>query len=111
MDDDDEFFDTISVSSGVSRKRFDNKDYLSLSRNTVYHSTIELENMELTALSDSEEANSQNKVSRNRDVKTYKQWRDRVLWFISQILMHSSLIWCMNNTIYLISTLPGLWVK
>jgi hypothetical protein len=79
MDDDDEFFDTVSVSSGVSRRRFDNRDYLSLSRNTVYHSAIDLENMELTRLDSAEEGNSHIKVSRNRDVKTYKQWRDRVL--------------------------------
>ncbi|RZC37101.1 anoctamin-1-like [Asbolus verrucosus] len=77
MDDDDEFFDTISVNSSVSRRRFDNRDYLSLSRNTVYHSVVDLETMELTPLDQSEEGHSQNKVSRNRDVKTYKQWRDR----------------------------------
>ncbi|XP_044253910.1 anoctamin-1-like isoform X1 [Tribolium madens] len=77
MDDDDDFFDTISVGSGVSKRRFDNKDYLSLSRNTVYQSAVDLENMELTRLDHPEDGNSQNKVSRNRDVKTYKQWRDR----------------------------------
>ncbi|XP_063915509.1 anoctamin-1-like isoform X2 [Zophobas morio] len=65
MDDDDEFFDTISVSSGVSRRRFDNRDYLSLSRNTVYHSAIDLDNMELTRLDCPEEGNSQNKQWRN----------------------------------------------
>lgn len=80
MDDDDEFFDTLSINSSASRRRFDNKDYLSLSRNTVYHSAIDLENMELTEIeSDEGHSNTHNKVSRNRNVKTYKQWRDRVL--------------------------------
>ncbi|KAJ8922611.1 hypothetical protein NQ315_007643 [Exocentrus adspersus] len=85
MDDDDDFFDTISVTSVPAKKKFNNKDYLSLSRNTIYHSFVDLDHnngMELTALdrnANNGEGNTHNKVSRNinRDVKTYVQWRNR----------------------------------
>ncbi|CAH1155880.1 unnamed protein product [Phaedon cochleariae] len=48
MEDDD--FDTLSVDS-VKRRRYDReKEYLSLSRNTVYHSLMDLEDLELADL-------------------------------------------------------------
>ncbi|KAK4887282.1 hypothetical protein RN001_003553 [Aquatica leii] len=46
MDDEDEFFDTNSLASyvsSVSRKRANDNGYLSLSRNTIYHSAVDLE--------------------------------------------------------------------
>ncbi|XP_022914526.2 anoctamin-1-like [Onthophagus taurus] len=48
MDEDDEFYDTISLNSQapIHRKRINNKEYISLSRNTIYHSAIELDNMD-----------------------------------------------------------------
>lgn len=79
MDEDDDFFDTISVNSSVSRKKsYNGNDYIHLSRNTVYHSLVDFDSMELTPLDDKSQ---HDKVSRNRDVKTYKQWRDRVFYF------------------------------
>lgn len=99
MDDDDDFFDTISVASVPSKKKFNNKAYLSLSRNTIYHSAVDLEGMELTSLDRNGETNSHNKVSsnKNRDVKTYAQWRNRVYRLI--------LVWhyCMGSANFIIS--------
>ncbi|CAH1104116.1 unnamed protein product [Psylliodes chrysocephalus] len=52
MEDDDDFYDTISVNSSVpGRKRF--KDYLSLSRNTIYRSIMDFDdgnNVEMASL-------------------------------------------------------------
>ncbi|XP_074041423.1 anoctamin-2 isoform X3 [Leptinotarsa decemlineata] len=74
MEDDDDFFDTLSVNSESEKRRFNNRDYFSLSRNTIYKSAMDLEDgndLELSYL-------DQNKVScKVRDVKTYEQWRNR----------------------------------
>lgn len=78
MDDDDEFYDTLSLNSQyslASKRRSNNKDYMSLSRNTIYHSAVDLD-MELNN-SDSGR-NHLSKVSKNPKAVTYKEWRDRV---------------------------------
>lgn len=54
MDDEDEFFDTSSLMSAYStlpgyRRRSNVRDYISLSRNTVYHSAVDL-SMEMNKL-------------------------------------------------------------
>ncbi|KAG5895568.1 hypothetical protein JTB14_002332 [Gonioctena quinquepunctata] len=52
-DDDDDFFDTLSVGSGAGaeKRRYNNKDYISLSRHTIYKSAMDLDNdMELAYL-------------------------------------------------------------
>lgn len=52
MDDDDEFFDTSSLTSSylnTIKRKSNNKDYISLSRNTIYHSAVDLD-MELDTL-------------------------------------------------------------
>lgn len=79
MDDDDHFYDTVSVNShSWVSKRSNNKDYVSLSTNTLYHSTMdvgmELENLE----SNSTNVNHVNKVATDPKTVTYTQWRDRV---------------------------------
>ncbi|CAH1180912.1 unnamed protein product [Phyllotreta striolata] len=71
MEDDNEFYDTISVNSFLPERRF--KNYLSLSRNTVYRSIMDFDdgnNVELDNL-------EQTKVPTNRVVKTYDQWKNR----------------------------------
>lgn len=80
MDDDDEFYDTLSLNSQYSlaaKKRSNNKDYMSLSRNTVYHSAYDLD-AEMTNLEPSR--NRLRKVSKNPKAVTYREWRDRVLF-------------------------------
>lgn len=73
--DEEDFFDTISVNSSHSKRRLNNNDYLALSRNTLYHSAIDLDgDMEMTELGD-----GGHKVSGNKNIRTYTQWRDRVL--------------------------------
>ncbi|XP_060532347.1 anoctamin-1-like isoform X2 [Cylas formicarius] len=55
LSEDDDYFDTISVTSGSSRKRLSNNNqYIALSRNTVYHSAFDLGDgtMEMTEFSD-----------------------------------------------------------
>lgn len=77
MDDDDDFYDTISANShSFVSKRSNNKDYVSLSTNTLYQSTIDF-GMELDNL-DSTSVNHVNKVATNPKTVTYTQWRDRV---------------------------------
>lgn len=79
MDDDDDFFDTISFAS--NRKRFsNNKDYISLSRNTIYHSAYDIDGMELMPVENNSGGggDQQNKVARNRQILTYTEWRNRV---------------------------------
>ncbi|XP_049825597.1 anoctamin-5-like isoform X2 [Aethina tumida] len=49
MDDDDEFYDTISIASRRTGPG-GGRNYLSLSRNTVYHSAVDLDGMELAPL-------------------------------------------------------------
>lgn len=88
MDDDDEFHDTLSLNSQYSlaaKRRSNNKDYMSLSRNTVYHSAYDLDNMEMTNL-DPSSRNLILKVSESENPKpvTYKEWRDRVLFIAEQ---------------------------
>ncbi|XP_017778600.1 PREDICTED: anoctamin-1 isoform X2 [Nicrophorus vespilloides] len=71
-DDDDEFYDTISVNSqlvGDNRRR---RSYLSLSRNTVYYSAFDL-NMELEPLQ--ENSNSDLQLPRP---KTWRNAKDNV---------------------------------
>uniref|UniRef100_A0A6P7FJS9 Anoctamin n=1 Tax=Diabrotica virgifera virgifera TaxID=50390 RepID=A0A6P7FJS9_DIAVI len=70
MEDDDDFFDTVSVNSAHGKRR-----YLSLSRNTVYHSLMDLDggggnDLEMASL-------DQNKVGPKRVVNTYEQWKNR----------------------------------
>lgn len=80
MDEDDEFFDTLSLTSGTSlgRKRFQNHNYFSVSSNTLYHSVADFD-MELDHLDSCGTANHVNQVSANQNKTiTYSQWRDRV---------------------------------
>ncbi|XP_072392472.1 anoctamin-2-like isoform X1 [Diabrotica undecimpunctata] len=69
MEDDDDFFDTVSVNSAHGKRK-----YLSLSRNTVYHSLMDLDggnDLEMASL-------DQNKVPHKvRVVNTYEQWKNR----------------------------------
>lgn len=74
MEEDDEFFDTNSLASfASSHRRFHDCDYVSLSRNTVYHSAIDIE---MERLDDTTKAGGK-KVSNSKTV-TYSQWKDRV---------------------------------
>ena len=79
MDDDDEFYDTISVQSQFpgSKRRSRNLDYMSLSRNTVYHSACDLEALEMNDVSEPRRPPPPPDRVPN-DPKTYSQWRDRV---------------------------------
>lgn len=80
MEDEDEFFDTSSLRSysSVGRKKFNDKGYLSLSRNTIYHSAVDLE-MEMDNLN-APSKSQQNKVSKNNKTVTYSQWKYRVYY-------------------------------
>lgn len=84
MDDEDDYFDTISVNSNIvtnARKRPNNKQFITLSRQTVYHSIPNLEEgMEMTLLDGGDANHSPKKVAncKDREVKTYEQWRNRV---------------------------------
>ncbi|VEN48394.1 unnamed protein product [Callosobruchus maculatus] len=70
MDEENEYLDTISVTSNSSTlKRYNNnnKEYLSLSRNTIYRSVIDLDDsMELTPL---------DRGDRDSNYMQNKQWR------------------------------------
>ncbi|ERL93937.1 hypothetical protein D910_11223 [Dendroctonus ponderosae] len=72
--DEDDYFDTVSVNSTRSKRKLNNNDYIALSRNTLYYSVPDLggNNMEMTELQD-----SGHKVSGNKNIRTYTQWRDR----------------------------------
>lgn len=109
MDDDDDFYDTISVNSRLS-KRSNNKDYFSLSTNTLYQSTIDVMELEnLTNQDSSASVNNVNQVATNSKAVTYSQWRDRV-YFLKNCYDHSlTNLNCMLS-IYLMSTLPGCGV-
>lgn len=81
--DEDDYFDTISVNSSRagSKRRLNNNDYLALSRNTLYHSLIDLEgnSMEMSELQQGGDRKvSDQTQSDNKNVRTYTQWRDRV---------------------------------
>lgn len=84
MDDEDDYFDTISITSNqtnYSTKKPTNKRNLTLSRHTVYHSIPNLEEgMEMTLLDGGDANHSPKKVAscKIREVKTYEQWRNRV---------------------------------
>lgn len=85
MGDEDDYFDTISINSNCTnnktKKRNNNRNHLSVSRHTVYHSIPNLEEaMEMTLLHGGDANNAPNKVSsgKTREVKTYEQWRNRV---------------------------------
>lgn len=85
MDNEDDYYDTISVNSNSissnARKRPNNRNFITLSRQTVYHSIPNLEEgMEMTLLDGGEANHSPKKVAncKNREVKTYEQWRNRV---------------------------------
>lgn len=87
MDEDEDFFDTVSFASLSSRKRFsNNKDYISLSRNTIYHSAFDIDAMELMPVENSVGGggggDAQNKVARNREILTYTEWRNRVFFYL-----------------------------
>lgn len=77
MEEDDEFYDTISLTSHsqvpIQKRRSYNKDYISLSRNTIYHSAVDLEAMEMNDIIPKRKQFKVSKVP-----KTYSQWRDRV---------------------------------
>lgn len=81
MDEDDDFFDTRSLTSAasVNRKKSNNHNYFSVSSNTLYHSVADFD-MEMDNLDSSTvgEANHVNQVSANPMTITYSQWRDRV---------------------------------
>lgn len=87
MDEDDEFFDTRSLTSAasVNRKKFNNHNYFSISSNTLYHSVadfdMELDNLDSPAVGEGG-ANHVNQVSANPKTITYSQWRDRVYHFL-----------------------------
>lgn len=82
MDEDDDFFDTLSLTSAASlnRKRFGNRGDFSVSSNTLYHSVADFD-MEMDQL-DSATATAANHVNQvsatNPKTITYSQWRDRV---------------------------------
>lgn len=79
MDEDDEFFDTLSLTSAYSlnRKKFNNPRSFSISSNTLYQSVADFD-MEMDNLDGTEtQANHINQVSAK--IITYSQWRDRVL--------------------------------
>lgn len=85
MDEDDEFFDTLSLTSAASlnRKKFNNP--FSVSSNTLYHSIVDFD-MEMDNLDSTEgTSNHVNQVSANANPKTitYSQWRDRVLFLFN----------------------------
>lgn len=79
--DEDDYFDTISVNSPRSKRRLNNNHYITLSRNTLYHSVPDLdaENMEMTDL----HSENHHKVTNNKHIRTYTQWRNRVLSLFS----------------------------
>lgn len=85
MDDDDDYFDTISVNShstaNNNSKKRGNRNHLTLSSHTIYHSIPNLEeDMEMTLLDGGDANHTTKKVAncKNREVKTYEQWRNRV---------------------------------
>lgn len=86
MDDEEDIFsDTISVNSlsSVKPRIASRRDYMSLSRNTIYHSAedLELAMADFNSPPDVGDGSSRrinDKVSGSKIV-TYTQWRDRVL--------------------------------
>lgn len=85
MDDEDDYFDTISVNSNRSnnntKQKNNKRNHLTLSRHTIYHSIPTLEEgMEMTLLEEGDANHTSKKVAncKNREVKTYEQWRNRV---------------------------------
>lgn len=84
MDDEEDIFsDTISVNSFASNKPRTNshRDYMSLSRNTIYHSA---EDLELTMADCNQIEMDESPMHRINDkvagakIVTYSQWRNRV---------------------------------
>lgn len=77
--DDDEFYDTYSLMSysSLPKRRSYCKDYISVSRNTVYHSALGLD-MEMENIG--EPRNPHKKVAKYP--VSYSQWRDRVLYVL-----------------------------
>ncbi|XP_066154106.1 anoctamin-1-like isoform X1 [Euwallacea fornicatus] len=73
--DEDDYFDTVSINSPSSKRKLNNNDYIALSRNTLYHSIADFErgSMEMTELTRDDD----HKVSGNKNIRTYTQWRDR----------------------------------
>lgn len=95
--DEDDYFDTISVSSTRSKRKLNNNDYIALSRHTLYYSVPDLggNSMEMEEL----QGNS-HKVSGNKNIRTYSQWRDRVLENSQNYhILHENLILLLRNTI------------
>ncbi|KAF5304573.1 hypothetical protein FQA39_LY09624 [Lamprigera yunnana] len=76
MEDEDEFFDTNSLASYISvgRKKNGDRGYLSLSRNTIYHSAMDLE---MESLNSTEVKQEKHKVSNENEAVTYSQWKNR----------------------------------
>lgn len=61
MEDDDEFYDTCSLNSQYSfesKRRLNNRDYISLSRDTIYYSAWDLDHIEATNLESTSKRNS-----------------------------------------------------
>lgn len=83
MDELDDFYDTISVNSTASSRR--NRNSITQSRHTVYHSA---EDLELLTLNMDEESiingmengrrRGSDKQSKVSDILSYAQWRNRV---------------------------------
>lgn len=83
MDDEDDIFaDTLSYSSLTSsRPRASRGEYMSLSRNTIYHSAEDIE-LAMSDYNSSFEVDSPNKRKNDKvtgqKIVTYSQWKDRV---------------------------------
>ncbi|KAL1509670.1 hypothetical protein ABEB36_004376 [Hypothenemus hampei] len=73
--DEDDFFDIESINTPRLKRKLNNNDYLALSRNTLYHSLVDLDDsiMEMREFP----GNSNHQVSDNPHIRTYTQWRDR----------------------------------
>ncbi|XP_057668249.1 anoctamin-2-like isoform X2 [Diorhabda carinulata] len=74
MEDDDDFFDTVSVNSTTGKRRFNSKEYLGLSRNTVYRSIMDFDDANELEMGDLDQKKVPNK---SRVVNTYEQWKNR----------------------------------
>lgn len=88
MDDEDDIFaDTLSHSSITSnnrphRPRISSGDYMSLSRNTIYHSADDIQlamaDFNTSIEMDSPIKKKNDKVGPGQEIVTYTQWKDRV---------------------------------
>lgn len=126
MEEDDEFFDTLSLTSGASlaRKKFHNhNNYFSVSSNSLYHSVadFDMEMDNLDGAGNNSMGNHVNQVSTNPKTITYLQWRDRVfylkhfLFLIGTFTITWKLKLYINDLCMMLSTLcqhclgEGIW--